>query len=288
MENIMLHNLFGNVETKQCCTCKEHKLLKEFGKYSRAKDGLKSYCKVCAKATLKKTRDKKKRSNQCLDCSRPTTVGQFCTYHYVDRALRSVGKNHNAPILNKRQVLHLINISGLTNSITTICPVSKQTITLGENASICHIKPYSECRNARQWHSLNNIYIGSLQLNLSQHQHGGNAKQTDAQRWRSTGVEAIRRNQSSAAGGNQLGIKLQEIFESRTQWVCPYLGYTLTSINDLSLDHIIPTSQGGTNDLSNLQFISREANHRKSNKTHKEFCRQLGLDPTEHPPNRLG
>lgn len=70
-------------------------------------------------------------------------------------------------------------------------------------------------------------------------------------------------------------------------WVCPYLGYTPTGIDDLSLDHIIPISRGGTNDLSNLQFISREANHRKGDKTHEEFCRQLGLDPTENPPNRL-
>jgi 5-methylcytosine-specific restriction endonuclease McrA len=45
--------------------------------------------------------------------------------------------------------------------------------------------------------------------------------------------------------------------------VCPLTGRYLTRKN-ISVDHIIPVSKGGTNDLSNLRFVDYHANLAKA------------------------
>ncbi len=47
------------------------------------------------------------------------------------------------------------------------------------------------------------------------------------------------------------------------------------STEDLSLDHDIPVSRDGTNDLSNLHTVCKRHNSEKSNKTYKEYIRYV-------------
>lgn len=49
----------------------------------------------------------------------------------------------------------------------------------------------------------------------------------------------------------------------RQRMVCPVTGRHLTREN-ISIDHTIPLSKGGTNDLSNLRFIDYHANLAKA------------------------
>ena len=54
----------------------------------------------------------------------------------------------------------------------------------------------------------------------------------------------------------------------------PYCRYSSTKLIptvDCHLDHKIPTSKGGTNDLDNIEFISKRANQAKSDMTPDEF-----------------
>jgi 5-methylcytosine-specific restriction endonuclease McrA len=59
--------------------------------------------------------------------------------------------------------------------------------------------------------------------------------------------------------------------------ICPLTGEKLTSAN-ISVDHIKPISKGGSNDVSNIQLITRRANTIKNDMTYKEllyFCRNI-------------
>lgn len=64
--------------------------------------------------------------------------------------------------------------------------------------------------------------------------------------------------------------ELRLLFEKRCG-ICPYLHQTITVGTDASIDHIIPKSRGGSNDITNLQWVHRDVNTMKWDKTHDEF-----------------
>lgn len=56
---------------------------------------------------------------------------------------------------------------------------------------------------------------------------------------------------------------------------CAYSGIKLRPGRNASLDHIVPKSRGGTNRLSNLQWVDRYINTMKSNMTHGRFLQLI-------------
>jgi 5-methylcytosine-specific restriction endonuclease McrA len=54
---------------------------------------------------------------------------------------------------------------------------------------------------------------------------------------------------------------------------CAYSGKLLVLGPDATIDHKIPRSRGGTNEISNLQWVSRRVNNMKTDFTHEEFVR---------------
>lgn len=63
---------------------------------------------------------------------------------------------------------------------------------------------------------------------------------------------------------------LQEIYD-RQKGICPYSGKKITIGLNAELDHIKPRSKGGTNEISNLQWLDAEINAMKLNHTEEEF-----------------
>jgi hypothetical protein len=57
----------------------------------------------------------------------------------------------------------------------------------------------------------------------------------------------------------------------KQKYKCIYTGIKLLPGINASLDHKIPTSKGGTNDSSNLQWVDLKINRMKNNCSHKEF-----------------
>lgn len=64
--------------------------------------------------------------------------------------------------------------------------------------------------------------------------------------------------------------ELQNKFDGQAQR-CPYSGTQLVPGVNMELDHRTPKARGGTDDLTNLQFVRSDVNICKNDKTHEEF-----------------
>ena len=63
--------------------------------------------------------------------------------------------------------------------------------------------------------------------------------------------------------------------------LCAYTGEPLILGENASLDHIVPRSRGGSNDIDNLQWVTRTVNWAKSNLSHEAFlgmCKAVALN----------
>jgi hypothetical protein len=56
-----------------------------------------------------------------------------------------------------------------------------------------------------------------------------------------------------------------------SEYSCFYTGIKLVPGLNASLDHRLPLSKGGTNDLNNLEWVHIGINHLKNDRTEKEF-----------------
>lgn len=65
-------------------------------------------------------------------------------------------------------------------------------------------------------------------------------------------------------------VDLKKLYDEQSG-LCCYFGEPITIGVDASVDHKIPKCRGGTNELSNLQWVSNYANVMKWTKTHEEF-----------------
>lgn len=79
-------------------------------------------------------------------------------------------------------------------------------------------------------------------------------------------------NKHCPLGPRVTWVELRDLWPSSP--ICPYLRKPM-HIGDACIDHIIPISAGGTNDLHNLQWISEEANRAKGTMTHEQFIIEL-------------
>lgn len=64
--------------------------------------------------------------------------------------------------------------------------------------------------------------------------------------------------------------ELHELYLNQ-KGICPYTGIKLSLGVDSSIDHIIPKSRGGSDDISNLQWVFYQANFMKGDMLHHEF-----------------
>lgn len=69
------------------------------------------------------------------------------------------------------------------------------------------------------------------------------------------------------------GNRYKELLDlmERQEWKCALTGIPIKFEDELHLDHIIPKSKGGTNDISNLRWVLREANQSKGDLLDEEM-----------------
>lgn len=70
---------------------------------------------------------------------------------------------------------------------------------------------------------------------------------------------------------------LKELIEKQN-YKCTLTGDSITFDDDIELDHIVPKSRGGSNELSNFQWVTKQVNWFKGTWTQKELltmCRKI-------------
>jgi 5-methylcytosine-specific restriction endonuclease McrA len=72
--------------------------------------------------------------------------------------------------------------------------------------------------------------------------------------------------------GESSTLMLKSLWETQGG-TCALTGMPLAIGDNASIDHILPTSRGGTNDLDNLRFVLRVANTMKSDRTDDELVK---------------
>ncbi|GCL38390.1 MAG: HNH endonuclease [Sphaerospermopsis kisseleviana] len=70
--------------------------------------------------------------------------------------------------------------------------------------------------------------------------------------------------------------EVRQYVYQRDKYQCQSCGKTSLETN-LSIDHIIPLSRGGKNDISNLQTLCLTCNQNKTNKIDHRFYRHFYL-----------
>jgi len=71
-------------------------------------------------------------------------------------------------------------------------------------------------------------------------------------------------------GTFDLGETLQDLFQAQGGR-CYYTGEPLIAGQNASLDHQTPRTRNGSNDISNVKWVSTLVNRMKQNLTHEEF-----------------
>jgi|SRR6185437_9459399 len=91
--------------------------------------------------------------------------------------------------------------------------------------------------------------------------------------WYEGAVQNIKRfNKNNARGRNALATELKQL-AIKQDFKCAYSKLPLIPSINMSLDHIIPLSLGGSNEISNFQWVDLSVNYMKLDLTEKEFLK---------------
>jgi 5-methylcytosine-specific restriction endonuclease McrA len=82
-------------------------------------------------------------------------------------------------------------------------------------------------------------------------------------------IVAVRGERGSHRGQGQAPVLLREMLFARDRMLCAYCGGRFRA-TDLTAEHVLPQSRGGTNRWTNLVSACRPCNHRKGNRTPEE------------------
>ena len=78
-------------------------------------------------------------------------------------------------------------------------------------------------------------------------------------------------------GSRKYWKELKELIEKQN-YKCALTGDIISFNDNIELDHILPTSRKGTNELSNVRWVTKQANRLKQNLTDielKELCKKI-------------
>lgn len=241
-------------QTKQCTKCNQEKELIEFHKQKLGKHGVRSMCRSCRCELEQNNKElSAKRGRKHYKANKSVIIARSSQYYKDNKEkIAENGKQYrkkNAEKLAECRKKHYqenkeIYFQRYQNNKAKIIERRK--------------KHYQE----------NKIAVSKYRQIYQQTPKGKAIAKADRQN---------RRSQKLNNGGKHTGAEILNLFDLQSG-VCPYCHTKLhkTGKNKYHIDHIIPLSKGGTNDIGNIQLLCPKCNMSKHDKLPEEFAANFG------------
>jgi 5-methylcytosine-specific restriction endonuclease McrA len=294
----------SKLEGKACYKCNEWKPLEKFPADKRQKDGRRSYCKACRN---KRTREIYQENPEPKRKYRQEWKGKNAEH------LANWKKQYqlkNAEMLKEKKRQYYLNNKEVLNQ--------KTMIYYRKNKS--KILDYSHNRYNKLKDKINEQRRLERQTNPEIREKERlywearpEQKRQKERNWRNNNIDKVRnlkrqwyktdkgKETSYRASLKRRSFKHKVAFTpherktilDRDNWTCQYCGRKVHDRNTgnwntedkAHIDHIIPLTEGGTSEPSNLQVLCRTCNLSKSNKLKDKIKKQLTFDLFENTGN---
>jgi len=245
-------------QTKICTKCKTEKELTEFSKHKRNKDGLQCECKQCCKEYLSLYRQDNK---------------EDCKKYYQD---------HKEVILIRIKLYQKRRKKDKAEYDKEYNKTNKERIAKRKKQYTQNnkerIAQHDKCRRQANKEQIAEYYRQYYQINREQFlEYNKQYFQTPQGRAVKKASSQNRRAQKRNNGGKHTGAEILALFDLQSG-VCPYCKAKLskTRNNKYHIDHIVPLSKDGSNDISNIQLLCPKCNLTKHDKIPEEFAAIFG------------
>lgn len=252
-----------NVGVKRCAKCGEEKPLEVFAKDKRRADGRGSYCKACENA---RNRERGARLSAAY-VPAPTEGERTCSICGVTKPLTEFGRRKDSPA-----------------GFRSACNDCKRIADAAAMRRWRERNPDLNLERARQWRAEHpeeereryrrydaanrekrRLAIAKSRAENPEHHRELNRK------WREANIEISRARCRAywhrRRSGSDPSAHVDAYAELILLQPCAYCGAT----DNMSIDHVVPLSRGGTHDVDNLLPACRSCNSSKGNRLLEEW-----------------
>ena len=251
---------------KRCSKCKETKLLEMFSKNKRLKDGRHFQCKACVKAYAQANAEKLSEYHRAYREANAEKLSEYYrSYAQANaetiREYKRAYAQANAETLRKYRREYFATNSGvLLAKQKTRYEANKTAILERQHAYYVANIDIIRVRH-RAYYEANAETIREYNRKLA----AANPERRLA--------EFHKRRARIKGNGGSYTIAQKRALQEAQGGHCAYCG----RLEEITIDHIIPISQGGSNDISNICFACWRCNLSKREKTPEEWVKRWYL-----------